>query len=378
MAATVSSLIDDISGLAGDPTPSCPSSTVPADDSLVCTYSSSLPNADARTNTATATAYGVTYTADAAITFGEPTNVIDECVTVTDSLQGVLGTACANESPKTWTYNRTVGPYATCGDFNVRNTASFVTNDTGATGSDNWNVLVHVIGCGNLFHTGTTCEQYYMGAPPVGLAGQGIEAVEYSVKSSLIKQVNPGVFFYYNDVTATGGSITIDVNQIPPTDYNIPMAIHQGQVLVYDENCSTYSNFSFTTRNGDVHLMINGTTAGHDYIFSVKYTPANLVGLAPPATSPVTYDWQTEFNGISGQDSLDFVNKSGASSTSTLSTTSSAATLTPTTTADTTSDDATELATVETSHGRSADHPLPQGNGNGNGNGKGKDKAQQQ
>ena len=143
-----------------------------------------------------------------------------------------------------------------------------------------------MIGCGNLFHTGTTCEQFYMGAPPVGLAGQGIEAVEYSVKSSLIKQVNPGVFFYYNDVTATGGSITLDVNQDPPGSYNHPMAVFQGQVLVYDENCSTYSNFSFTDANGDVHLVINGTTAGHDYIFSVKYTPGNLVSTAPPGHQP--------------------------------------------------------------------------------------------
>jgi hypothetical protein len=33
---------------------------------------------------------------------------VDECITVTDDQLGALGTVCANESPKTFTYSLTV------------------------------------------------------------------------------------------------------------------------------------------------------------------------------------------------------------------------------------------------------------------------------
>ena len=74
-------------------------------------------------------------------------NQVDECVTVTDSLQGALGTACVGDSPKTFTYTRTVGPYGEdqCGEHTIPNTATFVTNDTGATGSDSASVVVTVV-----------------------------------------------------------------------------------------------------------------------------------------------------------------------------------------------------------------------------------------
>jgi len=37
-----------------------------------------------------------------------------------------------------------VGPYEVCGEYSVNNTASFEANDTQATGSDSWSVLVDV------------------------------------------------------------------------------------------------------------------------------------------------------------------------------------------------------------------------------------------
>jgi hypothetical protein len=69
---------------------------------------------------------------------------IDECIDVTDTLGGPLGTVCADEAPKTFSYSYDVGPYATCGSYTVDNTASFLSNDTGATGSDTWTVDVQI------------------------------------------------------------------------------------------------------------------------------------------------------------------------------------------------------------------------------------------
>ena len=137
----------------------CPSLTVPAGGALTCTYSACLLDASTRTNTATATLqnYDVDYldgktlsgTTDfsgmADVDFGNATkNDMDECINVSDSLQGALGTVCKDDAPKTFTYTRYVGSYLVCGDYTVDNTASFVANDSGATGSDGWTVNVHV------------------------------------------------------------------------------------------------------------------------------------------------------------------------------------------------------------------------------------------
>lgn len=130
---------------------------------LSCSYSADLPSAATRTNTATATRQAFSYAPDgtataagttdasgtAAVDFaGAGVSSFDECVDVTDSLQGDLGTACAADAPESFTYSRFVGPFTApdqCGDQTVDNTASFVANDTGATGDDSWSVLVDVV-----------------------------------------------------------------------------------------------------------------------------------------------------------------------------------------------------------------------------------------
>lgn len=134
-----------------------------AGGNLSCSYSAGLPSAATRTNTATATRQAFAYGPDgtgtpagtteasgtATVDFsGAGVSSFDECVDVSDSLQGALGTVCAADAPKAFNYSRYVGPFSApdqCGDQNVNNTATFVTNDTGATGDDSWNVLAHVL-----------------------------------------------------------------------------------------------------------------------------------------------------------------------------------------------------------------------------------------
>ena len=144
----LTSVTDVAGGIAAEVT--CPSLTVPANGQLVCTYETAVQdsadlNPFGPTNTATAVFAEASWTGTAGIDFsGGPTEQIDECVNVTDTLGGDLGTVCAGDAPHTFAYSYTVGPYDACGDYTVDNTASFVTNDTGATGSDNWTVNVNV------------------------------------------------------------------------------------------------------------------------------------------------------------------------------------------------------------------------------------------
>jgi hypothetical protein len=69
-------------------------------------------------------------------------NAVDECINVTDSFAGSLGTVCVGDAnPKSFTYSRTVSVPST-GCVNYDNTATFTTTDTGATGSDSQTVTV--------------------------------------------------------------------------------------------------------------------------------------------------------------------------------------------------------------------------------------------
>jgi hypothetical protein len=117
---------------------------------LACDYEAALPNADPREAHAKAT---VTASPDGPgfrhvstpFDFSSATiEHVDECVNVTDSMAGNLGTVCVGDSPKTFTYEQTIGPFSTCGDHTVTNTATFVTTDTGATGSAGASVGVTV------------------------------------------------------------------------------------------------------------------------------------------------------------------------------------------------------------------------------------------
>jgi hypothetical protein len=141
----------------------CPDVTFPytlaAGAALSCTYAGDLPDTEPRTNTATAVlqnhstdaqgtaaASGTTaFTGSAELTFeGEPSAEYDTCVEVTDDHAGALGTICLTDLPKAFTYAITWGPFQECGEYQGVNTASFVTQDTQATGSSSWTVAVTV------------------------------------------------------------------------------------------------------------------------------------------------------------------------------------------------------------------------------------------
>jgi hypothetical protein len=135
-----------------------------AGGTLDCTYSTPLLDASDRTNTATATIQNYKYEAGLGVATGTTNfshtipvsfagaamSEVDECINVSDTYAGDLGTVCQGESPKKFSYERLVGNYTTCGMYTVDNTASFVTNDTSATDDDSHTVNVNVpcdVGC---------------------------------------------------------------------------------------------------------------------------------------------------------------------------------------------------------------------------------------
>jgi hypothetical protein len=130
---------------------------IPANDSVDCTYGAALPDGTDRSNTATATLFGIGYDGSADVLFDENTDVteIDECIDVWDdkgtadtSDDVKLGTVCIGDGLTTFTYTTTIGPFAVCGLYEFTNTASFLTtddvNDTDESGSATYTIFIDV------------------------------------------------------------------------------------------------------------------------------------------------------------------------------------------------------------------------------------------
>ncbi|HLE88624.1 MAG TPA: hypothetical protein VI733_01060, partial [Candidatus Limnocylindria bacterium] len=158
---------------------------IPASDSVDCTYSSPLPDGtNGRTNTATATLFGIGYDGTADVVFDLNTDVteIDECIDVWDDKGTAdtgddlfLGTVCiGDELPHTFTYTTDIGPFEVCGPYEFTNTASFVTtddvNDTDESGSSTYTIFIDVPcpeGCTLTWgYWKTHNESFWGGAPP--------------------------------------------------------------------------------------------------------------------------------------------------------------------------------------------------------------------
>jgi hypothetical protein len=66
-----------------------------------------------------------------------------------------------------------------------------------------------------------------------------------------------------------------------------------GQVLVFNADCSPSSVATSTDANGQITIQMSGATAGHRYIISVKYSTNSITGVAVPSPASVHYDFRT-------------------------------------------------------------------------------------
>jgi hypothetical protein len=121
--------------------------TVPAGGTATCDYEAEPPNGNSDTNTATATLNGVEFDATDNYEF-EIDVETDACIDVVDDQYGVLGQVCAGDLDGDNSYTFDEYPidisYEECGEYTFVNVASFETNDTATTGSDDHTVVVNV------------------------------------------------------------------------------------------------------------------------------------------------------------------------------------------------------------------------------------------
>lgn len=171
-----------------------------------CSYSAA-PASDSETNTATVTwptqdlsngeLQGDTASFNFDFTF--TVNLIDECVNVTDSYAGSLGTVCVGDAnPRTFNYSRTI-PIPQFGCLSYDNTATFTTDDSGATGSASQTVTV----CGPV-RTGALTMGFWQNKNGQGIIKAGASTAGVCNSGTWLRQYAP-----FQDLSASASCSTV-------------------------------------------------------------------------------------------------------------------------------------------------------------------------
>jgi len=192
----------------------------------------------------------------------------------------------------TSTGNQTFSPTAAGTYYWVASYSGDANNNPAAVGCGDPNEKVTVLApTAQITPTGTTCQQFASGTAST------LTTINYSVSGGNISSDNPGVFFYYEKVTITGGqTITVNQTSSQPAYRMQVLNSSTSQVQVYDASCNSVSAGTITLSDNGTTVTISGLPAG-TYIFSVKYTPKNLVGLPAPSPSTVNFTFSTALNG---------------------------------------------------------------------------------
>jgi len=166
-------------------------------------------------------------------------------------------------------------------------------NPAGPVGCGDPNEKVTVLApTAQITPTGTTCQQFSGGTATT------LTTINYSVSGGTISSDNPGVFFYYEKVTITGGqTITVNQTSSQPAYRMQVLNGNTSQVQIFDASCNSVSGGTITLTDNATTVNISGLSAG-TYIFSVKYTPKNLIGLPAPSPSTVNFTFFTAVNGV--------------------------------------------------------------------------------
>ena len=149
--------------------------------------------------------------------------------------------------------------------------------------------------------TGTTCNEFVNGT------AADLNSLSYSVKSGVINQVAPGVFFYWVKVTAVAGTniFTITETTTPQVLFK-KFALANGGNNVFNLSCNSLSEtITQNPTTGTVTVTFTAPTAGV-YIISLKYDAGSVKGVAAPSPTTVHYDFTTI--GVAGStDGLDLI-----------------------------------------------------------------------
>jgi hypothetical protein len=158
-------------------------------------------------------------------------------------------------------------------------------------------ILKEACPTGKIAPTQTTCADFVNGT------ASDLTQACYGIKSCVINNAAPGVFFYYTSVTAPSSSFTVEIIQSKDNSSFPFFLVQDGeniQIRLFDDNCNTLANTAGSqTNDSTVTVPIGGATAGDVFVISVKYSTGSVVGTSVCSPGPtVHYDFRTEIGGF--------------------------------------------------------------------------------
>ena len=133
--------------------------------------------------------------------------------------------------------------------------------------------------------TNVTCSQFLSGTAPT------LSLIEYSLRAAVINQVDPGVFFYWVQVTAAAGSNTFTVNEAITTGNFSTLFAMQSGSNVFTSDCNTLHP-TISQLGGAVTVQFNAPSAG-TYVILIKFSANTVKGAAAPSPTTVHYNIST-------------------------------------------------------------------------------------
>ena len=151
--------------------------------------------------------------------------------------------------------------------------------------------------------TATTCQSFNDGSSAT------LSQLNYSVKGNppKISQVDPGVFFYWNKVTAVAGSNTFTIHQTITTgNFDSHFFNTASGSAVFTSGCVKVTGATITQDGADTTITFNAGSDG-TYIIGVKYDSGSVKGFAQP--SPTTVHYLFDMGTFDSMSGLDLVKK---------------------------------------------------------------------
>ena len=124
-----------------------------------------------------------------------------------------------------------------------------------------------------------------------------MSTINYTVSNGKINQnVNPGVFFYFDEVPGSLKGTTVNIVQTQNDAGPLFSPSSVSQVFVFDANCNSISGVTANINNpADVTIGLpNVTPAGGFFVVAVKYSTKSIAGTTAPNINPVTYTFDAE------------------------------------------------------------------------------------
>ena len=155
------------------------------------------------------------------------------------------------------------------------------------TASATATATVTAVSCAQITPTNTTCSDF------AGGTAATLSLLQYSVKGGLINSVAPGVFFYWDAVSAQAGSNTFYVRQAITTgNFDSHFFAMAAGSNVFDSNCVAVSGDTLTQNGSDIAITFNAASAG-TYFLGIKFDATSVKGFAVPSPTTVHYEFST-------------------------------------------------------------------------------------